>query len=61
MWTFNPNEVLVIDLTLLSENRYILQNKVPVVHTKSIIGKTVWVIPAQGRGKYICETTFSIN
>lgn len=30
-------------------------NKFPVEHIKNILGKTVWVIPASGKGKTICE------
>jgi len=34
-------------------------DKVLIVHMKNMLGKTVWVIPATGKGKPICGITFS--
>ncbi|GAB0183648.1 hypothetical protein GRJ2_000830100 [Grus japonensis] len=34
-------------------------DKVPVVRMKNMLGKTVWVIPASGKGKPICGTAFA--
>ncbi|GAB0210139.1 hypothetical protein GRJ2_003479700 [Grus japonensis] len=34
-------------------------DKVPVVRMKNMLGKTVWVIPASGKGKPICGIAFA--
>lgn len=34
-------------------------DKVPVVHIKNMLVKTVWVIPASGKGKYIHGIAFA--
>ena len=34
-------------------------DRVPVVHTKSMLGKTVWVLPASGKGKPIRGMAFA--
>ncbi|GAB0192637.1 hypothetical protein GRJ2_001729100 [Grus japonensis] len=34
-------------------------DKVPVVHMKNMLGKTVWVISASGKGKPICGIAFA--
>ncbi|GAB0207223.1 sorting nexin-2 [Grus japonensis] len=34
-------------------------DKVPIVHMKNMLGKTVWVIPASGKGKPICGIAFA--
>lgn len=34
-------------------------DKVPMVHIKNLLGKTVWVIPASDKGKPTCETAFA--
>ncbi|KAK4819224.1 hypothetical protein QYF61_027054 [Mycteria americana] len=39
--------------------RTVKGDKVPVVHIKSMLGKTVWVIPALGKGKPIRGTAFA--
>jgi len=33
-------------------------DKVPVVHLKNMLGKTVWVSLALGKGKPVCRTAF---
>ena len=30
-----------------------------MVHARNILGKTVWVIPASGKGKLICGIVFA--
>ena len=34
-------------------------DKIPVGHIKSMLGKTVWVIPASSKGKPICGIVFA--
>ena len=34
-------------------------DRVPVEHTKSMLGKTVWVLPASGKGKHIRGIAFA--
>lgn len=34
-------------------------DKFPVVHTKTMLGRTVWVISAPGKGKCICGIAFA--
>lgn len=31
----------------------------PVVHTETMLGKRVWVIPGPGKGKHICGIAFT--
>ena len=35
------------------------RDKVPVVHLKNMLGKTVWVLPASGKGKPLRGTAFA--
>ena len=35
------------------------RDKVPVVHVKNMLGKTVWVLPASGKGKPLHGTVFA--
>ncbi|TRZ10625.1 hypothetical protein HGM15179_016485 [Zosterops borbonicus] len=35
------------------------EDKVPAVHMKSILGKTVWITPASGKGRPICRIVFA--
>jgi len=34
-------------------------HKVPVVHMRNMLGKTVWVSPASGKSKLVCGIAFA--